>query len=194
MTSRTDMAQLSSELADFEARLARQGADLGRWPAVERAAADNLLARSREARRLMDEAIALERALDAAPATMAVVPSQVDRVLAAALAGRPAGRSPSAGDVAASVVSLPRRDMSKTTERVPEEAPRRVGMFGSGAWKAAAVLAFALIGGVAIGAFDIAPTMVAGVGELVGLATESDLVVATFPVEGLDPLIDEEQI
>lgn len=194
MTSGRDMLEMDPRLADFEARLAAYGADLGRWPAAQRAAAEALMTASPEARRLIGEAMALERVLDAGAETLPVAHAQVDRVLAAALAARPETVGATViGGSTATVVRLRGRDNSKTVDTDPQPV-RRTSSYGGGTWRAAAVLAFALVTGVAIGALDVAPTMMASVGDLVGLTSDSDLVVAAIPVDGLDALLDEDHL
>ncbi len=79
-------------LDQFLKMLDLYGADLTRWPAAKRAAAADLVSRSAEARRALDEAGEFDRLLDLVDDP--VRPDQIERSLAGALAriGRPAPR------------------------------------------------------------------------------------------------------
>jgi hypothetical protein len=82
------------DLARFSDLIDRLGEDLSGWPEPDRAAAADLLARSVAARSMLDEALALRRAL-ASPAVRAPE-GLVDRITAAARdlkqpAAKPAG-------------------------------------------------------------------------------------------------------
>jgi hypothetical protein len=68
-------------LERFKDLVAAYGADPARWPERERVAALGLLERSGKARRLMDEAQAIDRLLDLSP-TVAVTPELQSRILA----------------------------------------------------------------------------------------------------------------
>lgn len=82
----------------LETAISRHGADLGRWPAAERAAAAALAAADPAARRALDDAAALEAAFAAARARPEPAPAALlERVMADAAtvaAGREATRRP----------------------------------------------------------------------------------------------------
>ena len=100
------------------------GADPARWPATERVAAQDLLERSAAARRLRDEAAALDRILDQAPQAAS----------SALLAARILRSQPQ-----------PRRTDARSlfTELWPDGP----------AWRPAAALAASMVLGLAVGAF-----------------------------------------
>ena len=81
----TSMSNMSMTLAELGQLLEVYGADRVRWPADERAAAAQLVARDVEARRLLAEAEALDRVLDSAPVpALAVEAALAERIVAAA--------------------------------------------------------------------------------------------------------------
>ncbi|MEZ5669169.1 MAG: hypothetical protein R3F55_17355 [Alphaproteobacteria bacterium] len=87
-----------SELSKFQDRLDALGADLGRWPARERAWAHALTARSTDARALLRAAEAFDRALAGA-----VPDARTDRLRASIMAALPARAAVGAGRMARSL-------------------------------------------------------------------------------------------
>lgn len=71
-------------LEEFDELLAVYGGDRTRWPIEERAAAGRLLARDPRAQRLLAEAEALDRVLDATPAPAVDLDALARRIEAAA--------------------------------------------------------------------------------------------------------------
>lgn len=92
-------------LERFKDLVAAYGADPARWPERERVAALDLLERIPEARRLMEEASAIDRLLDLSPTT-AVTPELQARILAQ-LHARTGVRSGIAGFLAALLPGRP---------------------------------------------------------------------------------------
>lgn len=125
----------ATELAALADRLEISGADRTRWPAQERLRFAPLIAGNDEARRMMAEAAALDRLLDAAPAIApARLEGLIDRIVATAEAegARPVDN----------VVDL------AAARRAP--APRVAPRQRSG-WQAAALLAASLVLGAFVG-------------------------------------------
>lgn len=69
------------DIERFKALIEAYGSDADRWPELERAAALTFVEGSAEAHRLLEEEIALDRALDAVP-TQSVSRTLEDRILA----------------------------------------------------------------------------------------------------------------
>lgn len=106
------------------------GADLGRWPRSERAAAERLLARSPKARALLDEAGRLDGLLD-----------RFDPVAA----------EPPFGPALDLPAALPAQDRPRMRQEPRGFAPRENRQF----WFRAATLAMASVVGVLIGLSDL---------------------------------------
>lgn len=124
------------------------GADRTRWPARERLRFASVISDDAQAAKMLAQAQALDRLLDqATPAGNASLEALKGRIMAAALAERPA-LGGSVGAVqphggGASVTSL-----SAVRER---RAARSSAVTGFGEWPAAAVLAASLVLGVMLG-------------------------------------------
>ena len=178
------------DLAAFAALLEACGGAPQRWPADRRAAAEQLLAASVEARRLLAEAQALDLVLDR-PAGLAhwAPPDLAARIVASALAVRPAvaaaiaASSPSAGNV----VALPRR-----LPRPQPMAPPRVQP--PSLWRIAAMLGAVLMTGVLVGALDVLPQPIGGLVDLAGVTSESEPVIAALQIDDLTGGVDEEHL
>jgi transposase-like protein len=159
MTSKTNS---SMSLADFERLLDVYGGDRTRWPAEQRAAAAQLVARDGGARRLLAEAEGLDRVLERAPLpALAAEAGLADRIVAAAR------RSPRIVSVAS------QRSGSASHARLLASAPRSVrgGWMGLAHGKASAAgfLAASLIGGVLLGLSSLPQSVMPQLADLVGL-------------------------
>jgi hypothetical protein len=182
------MSTLRLTRAEFERLIDVYGADRLRWPPEARAGAAQLVAQDEQARRLLTEAEALDRALERAPApSLAAEAALVERILAAAqrsprmaYAGRPRG--------AAAAQQAPRRldRFQQLTRRVRVGWPMRSGLA-----PAAAVLAVSLFAGVLLGFADTF-TPVSVLEEVAGLALDDPAAVAL--VRGSGDLLDEDQL
>jgi hypothetical protein len=113
-------------LVRFKALVAAYGGDPARWPECERIAALDLLERSAEARREMEEALEVDRLLDLSPSTP-VTPALQERILAS----------------------------FKERPRAPLLAANFLAVLlpGRPAWVPAAALALSLALGVGVGAY-----------------------------------------
>lgn len=187
MTSKSELG-----LEDFEAMIAAYGADRTRWPVPRRTAAEALLASSADARRLLGEAEALDRLLARATVDSGVVaPAFLDRVMTAATAQAQSDRVPPAGTRGADVVVLPRAKRPVGPQRAALPPVRRqVG----NPWRAAAVLAFALMTGVAMGSLDMFSGPIGGLAEIIGVEMEGEHAVASLQLDSLPVIVDEEHL
>lgn len=127
----------AKELAALADRLDISGADRTRWPAQERLRFAPLIAGSDETRRMMAEAAALDRLLDAAPT---LAPTRLDGLIDRIVATAEAEGSRPAGNVV---------DFA-TARRAPAPPPR-VAPFQRSNWQAAALLAASLFLGAFVG-------------------------------------------
>lgn len=152
----------TNEIEALVRRLEVSGADRTRWPAQERLRFAPLLAHNGEARQLLAEAAALDRLLDMAP-----VPDGgrlnplVDRIVAMA----------------------EREGQGDDTKVVPFRARRQAtsaakpSLRNSGSWRAAALLAAALVVGVFVGTSGLLGS---------GVGTLSSVTVADGDGDSLD--------
>jgi hypothetical protein len=142
----TNMSNTSMTLADFERLLDVYGGDRTLWPADARAAAAQLVSRDADARRLLAEAVALDRLLDRAPLpALATEASLADRIVAAAQ------RSPRIVTIAgARPAGAPARIGGAPPHAPPADA-EKLRRFTRADVRAAGVLAAALVVGVVIG-------------------------------------------
>jgi hypothetical protein len=148
MTNKNNITMTSG---DFERLLEVYGGDRTRWPAEERAAAAQLVARDAKARHLLAEAEALDRVLERAPLpALALEAELADRIVAAAQ------RSPRIvriGGAAASNEPLPQS--KPVWKRLP---------FGSA--RAAGVLAASLVAGIFIGLTNLPQSVLPALADL----------------------------
>ena len=146
----------------------------------------------------MAKAQALDRVLARVPETTPPTAGLADRILAAALAERPAAGVPARAEADATVLALSRQKPAAriapvaTTTQAP--ATHVLSRARSGRWQAAAILVFALTTGVLIGAMDLVPGATGWIAELAGLETDAEQAVATIQFDGLPQMIDEEQL
>ena len=181
------------DLQTFEVLLDTYGADRERWPVERRSAAVDLLAASAVARARLAEAEALDRVLARGAMGAAVGrDALVDRILVAAVAGRPARGTAETSERGPSgvVVALPRGAGRQTP---PAHVARARTWVNSG-WQAAAVLALALMTGVAIGSADLFSGPLSSLSEFVGIDTEPAQTTAGLHLDSLPWVMDEEQI
>jgi hypothetical protein len=165
----TTMSNVSMTLAELGQLLDVYGADRGRWPADERAAAAQLSARDAEARRLLAEAEALDRVLDSAPVpTLAVEAALAGRIVAAAQRSprivkledaRPAA-APDATPVPTAAVPA-----------IATASPRRLRLSGMEA-RAVALLAASLVIGVVLGNSGLTRQILPELADMAGLAPD----------------------
>lgn len=137
---------MATELEALKSRLEISGADRTRWPAQDRLRFASLISQDDEARRLVAEAAALDRLLDAAPAIdNAKQASLIDRIVAAAEAeGAPA--------TAGNVISI---GAARRPARKPPVHQRS-------SWQAAALLAASLFVGAFVGTSGLLGSAVPG--------------------------------
>jgi hypothetical protein len=169
----TSKSNSSMSLADFEWLLDVYGGDRTRWPAEERAAAAQLVARDAQARRLLAEAEGLDRVLERAPLpALAAEAALADRIVAAAK------RSPRVVSIA------PRWSGRASHAQALASAPRpaRHGWmgFGHGRASAAGFLAASLIGGVLLGLSGSPQSIVPQLADLVGLERSNHIAQLDF--------------
>lgn len=150
----------ASELSALVNRLEISGSDRTRWPAQERLRFAPLIAQSDEARRLLAEAAALDRLLDAAPAAdPGKLDALIDRICAAAEAE---GQLP-----ADNVVSI-------SAARRSPAAPAKRALHQRSGWQAAALLAASLFVGAFVGTSGLLGSAVSSLGGEVNMA-EADM-------------------
>ncbi|MFM9939077.1 MAG: hypothetical protein ACKVP7_06240 [Hyphomicrobiaceae bacterium] len=182
------------DLAGLEALLDTYGADRQRWPEVQRNAVDAMLAASPEARARLAEAQALDRVLAlGAPVATSVSATLVDRIMAEALDAKTDGAQQREADQRrGAVIPLKRRPampLQPAQAATARESQRRTST-----WAAAAVLALALMTGIALGSMEALSGPLGGLGEIVGLEPEADRTLAALQLDGLPSVIDEEQL
>jgi hypothetical protein len=155
------MSNTGMTLADFERLLDVYGGDRTRWPAEERAAAAQLVARDARARGILAEAEALDRVLERAPLpSLAIEAALAERIVAAAQ------RSPR-------IVKIPAGQSSGTSLPGSEVFPRQQArswkrQFLRGDVRAAAVLAASLAVGIFIGISNVPQSVLPGLADLAG--------------------------
>lgn len=176
--------------ADFEQLLAVYGSDRARWPLEARTCASELVARNRDAQRLLTETEALDRVLDRAP-----LPTLGREAALAARIVASAQRSPR-------VVSVQSRDEAvrmravEAGDVVVAQEPARVAPVDASVarpvrrqWRMGVGAAVAsLIAGVLIGLTNVPQPVLRPVQQLTGLPlTNATSTVAT----GYDPLEED---
>ncbi len=148
----TNKNTITMTLGDFERLLEVYGGDRTRWPAEERAAAAQLVARDVKARRLLAEAEALDRVLERAPLpALALEAELADRIVAAAQ------RSPRIVRIGGAAASA---------EPASQGAPARK-RFRLGNARAAGVLAASLVAGIFIGLTSLPQSVLPALADLV---------------------------
>lgn len=201
-----DASQLTIE--QFEILIETFGADPARWPQDRVAEIERMARQSAAARRLLDEARALDRVLAAASSPdPARTSALADRIVAAAAASATA-RS----ETGAQVIRLPVPASRQRSDRSPVAPaasatsdaavvlqPRSAAMpvvprRRSGAWGAASALAASLAFGVVIGMTDIYPTSAIGLpGFTDAASSEAEFTFSGLELDGLN-LIEEDHI
>jgi len=177
------------DLAAFEAMLEACGADRERWPAGLRQGADALLAENSGARGLLREARALDRLLDRASTEAGGGNAAlIARILAEAESGR--APAPTRGPES-NVVRLPVRRPAVPAQPAVAAATLRQR---AGRWQIAAVLALALLTGVAVGTLDQLQGPVGGLNAIVGLESDAGASVALLGIDELPSLADEDNL
>jgi hypothetical protein len=144
----TNMSNTNMTLAEFAGLLDVYGGDRSRWPAEARAAAAHLVARDEEARRLLAEAVALDRVLERAPLpALATEAGLTDRIVAAAQ------RSPRIVKIGGAPQVAPPGSAEAQAAPAPAASRRGPGRLRllSGRVGAAGLLAASLMVGVVIG-------------------------------------------
>jgi hypothetical protein len=153
----------SKEMDALERLLEVYGADRTRWPARERLRFASLITEEPEAQRLMAEAAALDRLLDAAPtAGKEREQALTGRIMAAA---RVQQHKPlSASEVAPAVSNI---------VKLPAwvRQPQIAGAFGASEWPAAGLLAASLALGVMLGSAGTLDSTMQEVAEVAGLSS-----------------------
>lgn len=154
----TSKSKTTMTLAEFSRLLDVYGGDRARWPAEERAAAAQLVARDRKSSQLLAEAEALDRVLERAPLpALATEAALADRIVSAAQ------RSPR---------------MVKTVpgSSLPHTVPAGAGL--DRVWKlrfprrdfhAAGMLAASLAAGILIGFSSLPQSVLPALADLVGV-------------------------
>lgn len=162
------MTNTSMTLADFERLLDVYGGDRTHWPADARAAAAQLVARDAKARRLLAEAVALDRVLERAPLPgLATEAALADRIVAAAQ------RSPRivkiAGAQPVAVSSL--RAGGKLPPAPSRGAGWRPRLLGAEV-RAAGLLAASLVVGLVIGLSNLPQQVLPSLGDVAGATSD----------------------
>jgi hypothetical protein len=138
------MTDAATELRQLSRLLDAFGADPRRWPVAERTRFGALITASPEARRLFDEARALDAVLAESEAEAAASPDLLDRIMRAAAATPQVAQKPPGN-----VIALPTRQPAPG--RSTEQAPGRSAITRRAA-QAATLLAASLAFGVYLGA------------------------------------------
>lgn len=176
------------DFAAFEAMIAAYGADRQRWPVGLRPGADALLAKDAGARAVLHEARALDKLLDRASAeAVGGNDALIARILSQAKAEQPLAATRSESNV----VRLPVRRPA-----VPAQ-PSMAGVAlrqRAGRWQVAAVLALALMTGVAAGTLESLQGPLGGLNAIVGLESDPGASVAVLSVDELPAFADEDHL
>ncbi len=207
-----DASQLTLE--QFEILIETFGANPARWPQDRVAGMERMARQSQAARRLLDEARALDRVLAAAsspnPARTGALADRIFAAAAASAAARPAetgaevirltvpasrqkaDRSAiargAAAPSAAPVVLKPR------SAALPPAASPDVPHRRSSIWGTASALAASLVFGVVIGMTDVYPTSAIGLPVYTDAASlEAEIAFSGLEQDGLN-LIEEDHI
>lgn len=174
-------------IAEFERFLEVYGGDRTRWPAEHRAGAGQLVVRDATARRLLNEAVALDRLLERAPLpTLDAEAALADRIVAAAQ------RSPrmvarTAGDSSRRAAAESAAETGNVV-RLPSRRPQRRWQVGPGIGGAAGVLAASLVLGIFIGLSSVTQQMLPALEDLTGLNLNDSYATAQVDVLGEDLL------
>jgi hypothetical protein len=160
----TSMSNTSMTLAEFERLLDIYGGDRTRWPIEARAAAAHLVARHRDARRLLAEAEVLDRVLESAPLpALAIEAALAERIVAAAQ------RSPRIVTIGGAgpprVEKAPGLPAVRAAATRPPLLHRKVG--------AAGLLVASLMFGVVIGRTSLPQQVLPELAELAGLSSDN---------------------
>jgi hypothetical protein len=157
----TNKIHTGMALADFERLLEVYGGDRTRWPAEDRAAAAQLVARDGKARQLLAEAEGLDRVLERAPLPpLAAEAALADRIVAAAQ------RSPRIVSIATG------RPPSASGPEISAGRPRRHGWsigFPRNNASAAGLLLASLATGMLLGMSSLSQSVVPNLADLLGL-------------------------
>jgi len=171
----------------FAALIDAYGGDPKRWPAERRAAMERLLGEDAGARRLQEEASALDRVLAAAPQVPASrEPGLADRIVRAASAGTGAmpGEGPSGATArTADVIDLDARRRQKGVAAAP-------AAFSRGR-QVAAALAASLVLGMVIGASDWTRAEIAPLAHAMGFGSDLEFSISQTH-EGSEANLDED--
>lgn len=173
-------------LADLERLLDVYGSDRSRWPVEARAGAGHLAARDKEARRLLDEAEALDRILERAPMpSLAREAALADRIVAAAQRSPRIVRLEDAQpNVPASVSPLPAAGSAENVIRWPGARAKAQRLSFSNTSSVAGLMAACLMFGVYIGLANMSQGTIE---DVAGLA----LGTGNTQLAQLDPLDDD---
>jgi hypothetical protein len=180
-------------LSELDDLLAAWGSDPARWPAARRPAAQALLAEDSRARRLHEEARALDRLLTLAPTPdSARLATLEDRILAAArdeVGGRAAVPAAAVPVAAGNVVPLPARTREGKT-RTPVAAPAAL----PDRWRAAAAIAASLVIGIGIGLTDLTPAPPLSLASITSTSGDAEAGFAALPLDSLTGPLDEDHL
>lgn len=168
----------AGELEALVHRLEVSGADRTRWPAPERLRFAQLIAQDEQARRLVEEAGALDRLLNLAPNVGSDrVDGLVDRIVAAA---------EQEGATSSNVEPFRRRT-------APPSA--RVPMRYRTSWQAAALLAASLFVGAFVGTSGLLQSSVGSLGQAIYSDSDSDsLDVSDLSLDGSRSTLYAEEV
>lgn len=174
----TNSSTKPMSLAEFAELVDTFGADRTRWPLLRRHRADALIALDADARRLLDEAAALDTVLD-----QATIPEPsnldglLDKVMARATAGpRLATSTPSA---------------AANQTRVTATRPRVSTADRRDAWRAGALMAASLVAGLYLGQAQIGATAIPVMQELAATTFGTGSQGFAFATLTTDALDDE---
>ena len=174
------------KIDQFEAMLEAYGADRRRWPADRLAGAERLLGENADARRVFEEARALDRVLAMAPAPSRTAETALaDRIARAVGAGQ--------GQPRVNAKDAPARPSAEVIDfaarRHKQAASVAVGP--TRLHKAAAALAASLMLGIMFGASDWSHSAIAPLAHAMGLGSELETSVAEMH-EASDAALEEE--
>jgi hypothetical protein len=172
----TAQQKQDQELAELAHLLDTYGGDIPRWPTSRQPAARAILDTVTKARLMLDDARALDRALDTArePATTdarapAAIATMADRITAAAQAST--NPNPFQATAVTNVVALPPRRPAPATQSYANLTRQR---------KVAALLAACLLAGIWLGGAVPLGPMLQDVADAVGVLAEFDQTTMAF--------------